>query len=209
MAEPSRGTQPAPGKRLTVRSPPWRDPRAVVLIPLAFAVVTWAFLYDSVPSTRWAYPLVLLLPSAIYALEWMYVRLVVTSEDIRLISRFREPPVRRDQISYIRAKRWDVVFYNHDRQPVQRMRGDLSRGQLRKLGAELGVPVWDHRAFFGLKELRHGIRLTAEQLPEPGLEAMPPPGRAGRRSSALIRGTTRPFGNQDLDLDPCSAPAVR
>jgi hypothetical protein len=174
VAGSSRGTQPAPGKRLTVRSPLWRDPRAVLLIPTYFAFLTWALLYDSVPSTRWGYPLAILFPSAIYAIGWMDVGLVVTGEGVRLISRFslisrfRGPPIPRDRIAYIRALRWDVVFYDHDRKPVLHMRRDLSRSQLRALGAEVGVPVWDHRAFFGLKELQNGTRLTPEELSKPG-----------------------------------------
>ena len=99
---------------------------------------------------------------AIYFLEpLLLARLIVGVDRVRMISAHRDPTVPRDQIALIRAFRWNVVFYDHDRNPVLKTRADLSRGQLLLLAGELGVPVYDYRAWWGLRELRRGVRLDA------------------------------------------------
>lgn len=82
--------------------------------------------------------------------------------------------MRPEDVGHIRALRWNTVFYDHDGKRILQTHADLSRSQLLALGAELRVPVWDHREWRGVKELRHGMLLTAVPTRTDPCSAPPP-----------------------------------
>jgi hypothetical protein len=155
----------ADGGQLVIRPQPWRQlPTAMVLV-LFNAVTAWVWIIDVRPGKGAGFSAVLILIWVIYIAESAWGRLVVDPDRVRMISARRDPAILREQIFYIRARRWNTVFYNFDKKPILEMRADLSPAQLLILANELGVNVWDHRAWHGLRKLEHGVRLNPEPFP--------------------------------------------
>jgi hypothetical protein len=136
------------------------------LVVAATALVSWVWAINVKPGKNLAFPLVLIILWGIYSADAFLMRLIVTPDRVRMISSHRNRPMRREDVNHIRALRWNTVFYDHDGKRVLQTHADLSRSQLLALGAELGVPVWDHRKWLGLKKLDDGVRLTAAPVPE-------------------------------------------
>lgn len=124
------------------------------------AVLVWVWIINVEPNKNIGFGGVLLLVWVIYILETAWIKLVVSPESVRMVSIHRDPPISRTQVGHIRALRCNTVFYDHDGKRILETRVDLSRAQLLALGNELGVNVWDHRAWHGLKKLKNGVRLV-------------------------------------------------
>jgi hypothetical protein len=152
-------------KRLVVRPHPWRQLPITMMMLVVHVVIVWVWIINVEPDKNLGFSAVLVLMWGIYLLEAIWIKLVVTSEQVRIISSHRNPPVSREQIHNIRALQFNTVFYDHDKKPILKTHADLSRSQLLALGNELRVDVWDHRAWHGLKKLRHGVRLNPEPFP--------------------------------------------
>ena len=129
----------------------------------AFLVSAWVM--NVRPDKDLGFSAAFLVIWGIYILEAVWIRLVVTPEHVRMISSHMDPAISRAQIFNIRALRWNTVFYDYDQKPILKTGADLTRSQLLALANELGVNVWDHRAWRGLKELDHGVRLNPEPFP--------------------------------------------
>jgi hypothetical protein len=145
--------------RLIVRPHPWRQLPTIVLL-LVSAVTIWLWIIND-PGIIIA----LVVIWGIYIFESILIRLIVTPEHVRMISFHRGGPVPRSQVGHVRAMPSNTVFYDHDGIRILETRMDLSRTQLLTLGNELGVNVWDHRAWYGLKKLKDGVRLNPEPFP--------------------------------------------
>jgi hypothetical protein len=135
------------------------------MLVLFSAVTTWVWVINIRPDKNVGFPVVLAVAWAIYIAESAWGRLVVNPDHVRMISVHRDPPIPRERIYNIRALRCNTVFYDHDGKRVLATRADLSRAQLLALASELGVNVWDHRAWHGLKRLEHGVRLPPGPRP--------------------------------------------
>jgi hypothetical protein len=105
----------------------------------------------------------------------LLVRLIVTPDQVRMISGHRNPPRSRQEVNHIRALPWNTVLYGHDGLRMIQTHMDLPRSELVALGAELNVPVWDHRRWHGLRRLHNGVRLNA--IPAPPLPPRQPDAR--------------------------------
>jgi hypothetical protein len=140
----------------------------VLLLVAANALITWVWVINVEPGKNLGFAMVLIVLWGIYVAETFLVVIIVTPERVRMISGHRNPLVRPEDVNHIRALCWNTVFYDHDGNQILQTHADLSRSQLLALGAELGVPVWDHREWLGLKKLKHGIRLTPEELSKSG-----------------------------------------
>lgn len=68
---------------------------------------------------------------------------------ISIPSGYGDLPVAHDHVWAIRAFRWAVALYDHERNQVLRTRVDLTRRQLLAPAGEQGVPVYDYRAWWG------------------------------------------------------------
>jgi hypothetical protein len=136
-------------------------------------LVSFAWVRDVDSGTNLGFTMLLLLIWGICIGESFLIRLIVTPDRVRMFSGLRNRPVRPADVNHIRALRWHAVLYDHDGQRMIQTHMDLSRSQLLTLGAELNVPVWDHRPWLGLKKLRHGVRLNAIPAPERPLPATP------------------------------------
>lgn len=147
---------------LVVRPRPWRQLPTVLLMIAINVIVVWVWVINVRPDKNVGFPAVLALIWGIYLVEAARCRIIVDNGQVCMISVHRDPPVSCDQVAHIRALRWNVVLYDQERKPLLEVRGDLTRAQLLALGHELGVPVWDHRAWYGLKEMKHGVRLNPE-----------------------------------------------
>lgn len=153
-------------QRLVVRPRLWRQAPVLLILAFDLAIIVWVWLNARIdPGTGWGFVATLILISGVIVFESIWQRIVVTADQVRMVSAHRVSPVSRSQIFNIRALRWNTVFYDHDQKPILKTRADLSRSQLLTLGAELGVNVWDHRAWHGLKELDRGVRLNPEPFP--------------------------------------------
>jgi hypothetical protein len=139
----------------------------------ALALITWVWVINVEPGKNFGFAMVLIVLWGIYIGESFLIRLIVTPDRVRMFSGNRNRPVRPADVNHIRALRWNTVLYDHDGQQIIQTHMDLSRSQLLTLGAELNVPVWDHRQRLGLRELRHGVRLNAIPAPERPLPATP------------------------------------
>lgn len=161
-------------RRLIISPRPWRQlPMALTMVVTTVVGVS-VWMVNAAPDKNLGFGAALGLVWAIYLVEAVRVKLIVTADAVRLIAIRRGPSISRERIYNIRALRWDTVFYDHDNKPILRARADLSRSQLLALGEELRVNVWDHRAWHGLRERQHGVRLNQE----PGLRCGPALGRA-------------------------------
>ena len=132
---------------------------------VAAALGVWAWTANAAAGEDLGLGAALGLVCGIGIIEAMCVRLIVTPDDVRFTSVHGGPPVPRIQVGHIRALRCNTVFYDHDGKRVLETRADLSRAQLLALANELGVNVWDHRAWHGLRKLEHGVRLNPEPFP--------------------------------------------
>lgn len=158
------------GRQLTVRPHFWRQLPVVLILVFYLAVVLWVLLTARTdPGTWWGIPVGFAFIAGLGVFESMWQRIVVTPDQVRLITIRRQPPISRGQIYNIRALRWNTVFYDCDQNQILKTGVDLSRPQLLALANELRVNVWDHRALYGLRELEHGVRLN----PQP-FEHQPP-----------------------------------
>jgi hypothetical protein len=149
-------------RRLVIRPYPWRQLPVVLMIVAATVVGVSVWAVSAPTGDNLGFGVALSLVWGIYILESVWIRLIVTSKDVRFISSHRDRPVSRDQVGHIRALRCNTAFYDHDGKRILETRADLSRTQLLALANELGVNVWDHRAWHGLKKLKHGVRLNPE-----------------------------------------------
>ena len=143
---------------------PWRQLPMAIMLVVVNAVLIWVWIINVEPNKNIGFAGVLLLIWAIYLLEAAWIKLVVTPESVRVISAHRDPPISRDRIGCIRAMFNNTIFYDYDGKRILETHIDLSRTQLLALGSELGVNVWDHRAWCGLRELKRGVRLNPESL---------------------------------------------
>jgi len=155
---------------VVVRPQPWRQLPVVAILVLFHVALAWVWIIDIRPDKNVGFPVALALLWVIYIAESAWDRLVIEADQVRMISVHRDPPVSRERIHNIRALRCNTVFYDHDGKRILEARTDLSRAQLLILANELGVNVWDHRAWHGLKKLEHGVRLNPEPFPR-----RPPP----------------------------------
>jgi hypothetical protein len=154
-----------PEGRLVIRPHPWRQwPMALMMVAATvLGVSVWAV--NAAAGENLGLGAALGLVWGVCILEALWARLIITSGDMRLISIHGDPPVPRALMGHIRALRGNTVFYDHDGKRVLETRADLSRAQLLALANELGVNVWDHRAWHGLKKLEQGVRLNPEPFP--------------------------------------------
>lgn len=129
------------------------------------ALLVWLWVINVRPDKNLGFSACLAVMWGIYILESLWVRLIVTPEQVRLISAHHDRPISREWIYNVRALRWNTVFYDHDQNPILKTRMDLSRRQLLALANELQVNVRDHRAWYGIKELQPGVRLNPEPFP--------------------------------------------
>jgi hypothetical protein len=142
----------------------------VMMLVLFNAVIVWVWIIDVRPGQNIGFSAALVLAWVIYIGESAVVRIVVGPDRVRMISGHPNRPISREEIYNIRALRWNTVFYDYDQKPILKTHADLSRSQLLALGNELRVDVWDHRAWHGLKKLRHGVRLNPEPFPHRAIE---------------------------------------
>jgi hypothetical protein len=150
---------------VVIRPGPWRQLPVVMMLVLFNAITVWVWIIDIRPGVNIGFSAVLILIWVIYIAESAWNRLVVSPDQVCMISAHRDPAISREQIYNIRALRWNTVFYDNDQNPILKTHVDLSRSQLLALGDELRVNVWDHRAWHGLKKLEHGVRLNPEPFP--------------------------------------------
>jgi hypothetical protein len=151
--------------RLIVRPHPWRQLPVATMLVVVNVVMVWLWIINVRPDRNLGLAAVLVVVWGIYISEAVWVRLIITAEDVRLTSIHRDPPAPRILVGHIRALRGNTVFYDHDGKRILETRADLSRAQLLTLANELSVNVWDHRAWHGLKKLEHGVRLNPEPFP--------------------------------------------
>jgi hypothetical protein len=154
------------GRRVVVRPRPWRHLPVALFVVMANAIAVYGYVRDTLPHQGAWFAAGLISAWAIFIAEAAWARIIVTSKEVRAISAHRNPPVPRERITHIRALRWTTVFYDNDRNELLKIGVDLSRDQLLALGGELDVTVWDHRAWLGIKELKHGVNLTANAAPQ-------------------------------------------
>lgn len=139
-----------------------------VVLPLAVYLAVFVVILleaHTDPGTGWGIVAGFVLIGGLFVFESMWQRIIVTSDEVRVKTVRKVPPVPRAQVGHIRALICNTVFYDHDGKRILETRVDLSRAQLLALGNELGVNVWDHRAWHGLKKLEDGVLLNPEPLP--------------------------------------------
>lgn len=182
-------------RQVAVRPHFWRQMPVALQLLVYLGVFIWIFLDSHIdPGTGWGIVVAFILLGGLFAFETYWQIILVTDEEVRIKRVRRAPPIPRAQIFNIRALRWNTVFYDHNQNAILKTGLDLSRSQLLVLANALEVNVWDHRAWHGLKELEHGVRLN----PEPGasggaaepLTACIPSDAAG---SASVGGRLRPM----------------
>ena len=148
--------------RLVVRPHPWRQLPMGLMMAATTVLGVWAWSANTAAGEALGLGAALGLVWAIGLIEAMWVRLIVTSDDVRFTSVHGGPPVPRIRVGHIRALRCNTVFYDHAGKRILETRADLSRAQLLTVANELGVSVWDHRAWHGLRKLEHGVCLNPE-----------------------------------------------
>jgi hypothetical protein len=152
--------------QLAVRPHFWRQLRVVLPLAVYLAVFVVILLEGHTdPDTGWGIVAGFLLIGGLFVFETVWQKIIVTSVEVRMKTVRRVPSIPRAQVGHIRALVCNTVFYDHDGKRILETRVDLSRTQLVALGNELGVNVWDHRAWHGLKKLPDGVRLNPEPLP--------------------------------------------
>jgi hypothetical protein len=150
-------------RQLAVRPHFWRQLPLLLGLVVYLVIFVWILLHSRIdPGTGWGVVATFILIGGLGIFETMRQRIVVTSEEVRVKTIRRAPPIPRAQIFNIRALRWNTVFYDYDQKPILKTGLDLSRPQLLALANALEVNVWDHRARHGLKELENGVRLNPE-----------------------------------------------
>jgi hypothetical protein len=150
-------------RQLAIRPHFWRQLPLLLGLVVYLAVIIWVLLHARTdPGTIWGLPAGVILIVGLFIFETYWQGIVVTSEEVRIKTIRRAPPIPRAQIFNIRALRWNTVFYDYDQKPILKTGLDLSRPQLLALANVLEVNVWDHRARHGLKELENGVRLNPE-----------------------------------------------
>jgi len=137
----------------------------VLMMAATTALGVWAWTANAAVGEDLGLGAALGLGWGIGIIEAMWVRLIVTPDDVRFTSVHGGPPVPRTLVGHIRALRGNTVFYDHAGRRILETRADLSRAQLLALANELDVNVWDHRGWHGLKKLEHGVRLRPERFP--------------------------------------------
>jgi hypothetical protein len=162
---------------MVIKGRPWREAPAIVIVTLNTGVITgvWVAVPHTGPAPGWAFAYLLVLPCALFGLGYAWDRLVVTADEIRVRANPRIGPwratVKREQVAQVRAMPEGVIFYDHDRQRLFTATTHLTRSQLADLAGELGVPVWDHRRWHGVGQLKYGVRIrgrTADASQPPG-----------------------------------------
>lgn len=160
----SCGNENVVDKPLVIRPRPWLQLPTVSYIVIGTAVISSAYATVTLtgPYQGWAFAYILILIYGLCFFEFARLKIVVTPDEIRMISTRRKRPVPRAEVAQVRAMRWDTIFYGHDTKPLLNTNLDLTRTQLLELARELGVPVWDHRGWLGLRKLEYGVRITPD-----------------------------------------------
>lgn len=151
-------------EKLVVRPRPWLQLPTVSYLALGTAWLSWVYAAAPLtgPDPGWYFAFIFVFIYGLYIFESARLRIVVTPEEIRMISTRRKPPAPRAQVAQVRAMRWDTIFYGPDKEPLLNSHLYLTRNQLHELAKELGVPVWDHRGWLGLRKLEYGVRITPD-----------------------------------------------
>lgn len=155
-------------EKLVVRPRPWLQLPTVSYLAIGTAWLSWVYAAAPLtgPGQGWAFAYIFALVYGLCVFEFARLKIVVTNEEIRMISTRRKPPVPRARVAQVRAMRWNTIFYGHDKEPLLNAHLYLTRSQLLELAQELGVPVWDHRARLGLRKLKYGIRIKPDTAVE-------------------------------------------
>lgn len=153
------------GGRLVIRPRPWRQLPVTMTLAVVSVVAVFLWAINVRPDRDLGLASLLVVIWGFYILESAWVRIIVAPGEVRLISIHGDPPVARTRVGHIRALPCNTVFYDHEGKRVLEARADLSRRQLLTLANELGVNVWDHRGWHGLRKREHGVRLNPEPFP--------------------------------------------
>lgn len=150
-------------KRLVIRSRPWRQPLLFLFGVPGVAVLTAIVTTAKGTSGGWVVPLVVVILPAGLAAYGVTAKVTIFDDIVRgpaAAHKIRPQVVPREYVNHIRALRASTVFYDRDRIPVMKVTTTFTKDQLITMGHELGVTVWEHRAWHGLRELENGVRLT-------------------------------------------------
>lgn len=111
-------------------------------------------------GTRWGFTGCFILIYGLYLFESVLIRIRVTPDKVRLISARLGKPVTRSEVAQVRAMRSGTIFYDAHGKLLLNTQVHLTRKQLLSLEDELHVPVWDHRSWYGLRQLEDGVRIA-------------------------------------------------
>lgn len=155
-------------EELVVRPRPWLQLPTVSYLAIGTAWLSWVYAAAPLtgPDPGWYFAFIFVFVYGLYIFEFARLRIVVTREEIRMISTRRKPPVPRARVAQVRAMRWDTIFYGPDKERLLNTHLYLTRSQLLELAKELGVPVWDHRGWLGLRKLEYGVRIKPDTADE-------------------------------------------
>lgn len=150
-------------KRLVIRSHPWTQPLLFLGVVPMVAVLTAIVTTAKVTSGGWVVPLAIVVVPAGLAAYGVTAKVTIFDDIVRgpaAAHNFRPQVVPREYVNHIRALRGSTVFYDRDGTPVMKVATTFTTDQLITMGHDLGVTVWEHRAWHGLRELENGVRLT-------------------------------------------------
>lgn len=150
------------GKPLVIRPRPWRQLSTLALLLVATGLLVWIEVGTTGPGRTWGFIGLCVLIYGLYLFESVLIRIRVTPDKVRLISARLVKPVTRAEVAQVRAMRSGTIFYDAHGKLLLNTQVHLTRKQLLSLEDELHVPVWDHRSWYGLRQLENGVRITRD-----------------------------------------------